>query len=522
MIKDSETFNLQNMTKDEQIAYLKNIISLLPGNIYWKDTHGRYLGCNNNVAKILGLENSDAIIGKTDQQLLKKKYVPETIAVDNQVINSNKELIVEENGYDMQGNPRIYLSRKAPLYDVHGKIIGILGTSIDITDQKQTEIKLAEEKKAAEVSDQFKSNVLNNIVSLLPGNVYWKDRQGVYLGCNLNLLKMLNLKSTSDVIGKTDEDLISPSQARMVREVDNRVFHSKQEETFEEVDYDAKEGPITYLSTKAPLWDENGNIIGLMGVSIDISDRKKIERDLIIAKENAEAANKAKTEFIHNMSHDIRTPFSGILGFSQMLYSEETDIYKKEILGYIVESSQRLLKLLNEIIDLVSLKSGAMVVKSAPLKIHDVINDCINIMMVDAKFKNLSLNLTITDQVPELIISDKMRLHRILLNLVSNALKFTHKGTVSILADSKSENGNLLLILQVADTGIGIPPDQYAHIFDRFTRLTSSYKGIYQGTGLGLYIVKQFVDDLQGNIHVESHVGQGTTFTCQIPIEKIT
>lgn len=260
----------------------------------------------------------------------------------------------------------------------------------------------------------------------------------------------------------------------------------------------------------------------ILGIYIDITHQKDMEKILISEKEKAEAANKAKTEFLYNVRHDVRTPFSGLLALSQLLEQEEKNPQKKEYLHYIAQSAQELLNYLNEIVEYIELEDSTISILYKPFDIRKVVDEIITIMLPMVKYKFIKIESQIADEIPQEVIGDRYRVHRILLNLVGNAVKFTKEGGVIVGIDvAKKEGHNMILKIWVKDTGIGISEDKYNVVFERFNRLTASYSGIYKGTGLGLWAVKRLMDELGGQVFVESQLNKGSLFTSLIPFESL-
>jgi signal transduction histidine kinase len=256
-----------------------------------------------------------------------------------------------------------------------------------------------------------------------------------------------------------------------------------------------------------------------VGISIDISERIEHERILKLEKEKAEAANKAKSEFIMNMSHDIRTPFSGILGLSKYLCDKEEDTKKKDILQSITDSTENLLEILNEVIMLVSYDDHVDII-IATFRLNDLAEGIYKAMLPAAKQKNLNLKLILDPSLPRIVKGDEYAVKRILLNLIGNAIKFTDQGDVRV-AISLRENIDAVYTveLKVQDTGIGIPAEKQAIIFEQFRKLNASYTGQYQGTGLGLWFVKKLVTRMGGEVQVDSTPGKGSSFICTFSVE---
>lgn len=360
-----------------------------------------------------------------------------------------------------------------------------------------------------------------DIIALMPGHVYWKDRNGVFLGCNLEQARDAGFNSVDEMIGKTDNDMPWAIQAEYLRNVDRKVMQSGRTLTLEEP-LELPDGTKkVFFSTKLPLRDESNHVSGILGISIDITDLKRLEADLIRAKEQAEAANEAKTAFLENMRHDLRTPLTGIVGFAEIIKKEAVGEKITEYADNLIAASHMLLEFLNEILDAVKVLSGDLPTAKRKFSLEEMIKKTIRLLKPKALEKNLEIKLDYEDSIPPYMLGDSVRIQRILLELISNALNFTQTGTVTIhVMLVKKYKNELIIQCAVQDTGIGIPLDKQDEIFLRFKRLTPSYKGICKGTGLGLTTVKQFIDDIHGEIYCQSEVGKGTIFTCLFPLQE--
>lgn len=301
-------------------------------------------------------------------------------------------------------------------------------------------------------------------------------------------------------------------------------MRKKIELTQEEITLLPSGEQIVLLSTKMPLWDKEGNITGIVGNTVDITYIKKIEQELKTAEELAKAANHAKDEFLANMSHDIRTPLTGIIGMSSILEQEAVTPKEKEHAHLIAVSGEQLLSLLNSVLDIVSVGNGQEnQVQSEPVNIRQLLHTIAELELPTIQLKHLELITAIDESVPNIIKTDSMKLHRILLNLLGNAVKFTETGCITLTAHYKRVNDEKgELELQVRDTGSGIAKENQGKIFDRFYRGNPSYKAQYTGYGVGLHIVQNYIHLLKGHIELESELNQGTTFKIIIPVEIIT
>ncbi|HAT8326963.1 TPA: response regulator [Legionella pneumophila] len=399
----------------------------------------------------------------------------------------------------------------------------------------ETEDQLPQQLSARDNTLEQQKNIINqleqenyqlkNLIDNLPGDIYWKDIHGIWSGVNKrgaqSLQKIGFICDRNDVIGKSDYELFSKETADEYRKNDLEVMNKKVEIIREEINQLPNGEKIIQLSTKRPLWDKEGRVVGVVGNTIDISYLKKIESDLKKAIEQSEAANKAKTEFLENMRHDIRTPLTGIIGFSELLKMLADNDLIKEYAENLMASSHALLDLLDEVLESIRVSSGDIPKLKKKFSLKHTLKQIIDLNLARAGQKKLLLQLDMDSSIPDYVIGDKVRIHRVVLELVANALNFTETGYVRLSASIfKSPQGKTVLKLIVEDSGIGIPKEKQQEIYIQFKRLTPSYEGIYKGAGLGLSVVKQFIEELNGEIYVSSELQKGTTFTCLIPLQE--
>lgn len=332
------------------------------------------------------------------------------------------------------------------------------------------------------------------------------------------------------------------TQPQMAREVYQEVF-AKGSVADSPLTLRHKDGKLTDVLFNGSVYkDDQKNVLGVVVVARDITDQKRIETELIEArvfaelatgiaeeeKRNAECSTliaenavKAKQQFLSNMSHEIRTPMNAIIGFTKVVLKTDLTPKQKEYLEAIKMSGDALIVLINDILDLAKVDSGMMTFEKIPFKVQSSISSMLHLFETKIQEKNLKLVKEYDPNIPSTIVGDPVRLHQIILNLVSNAVKFTSRGKIIVavrLIDETPEN--VTIEFAVTDTGIGIPEEKIATIFENFQQASSGTSRIYGGTGLGLAIVKQLVEPQGGTIKVKSKVGEGTTFSFRLNFEK--
>jgi len=362
---------------------------------------------------------------------------------------------------------------------------------------------------------------LEEVLAQIPGHIYWKNREGVCLGSNTNNWKDFEDKSLSEFIGKTDYDLFPKEEADKLRHADQEVMRTRKLTILEEASTTIDGELRSYISHKAPLRNTRNEVLGIVGMSLDITENKKNEQALVLAKEVAEAANRAKTEFLYGLQHDLKTPCSGILGIAEVLENSEQDLEKKENLSHIKHASKSMLDQLNQIFEFVHFENGQLPILKKQFSLYQLVSDTTQMMTPAAKHKALTLKTSHDNNIPEYMVGDQMRIQRILMNLIANGIKFTSHGHVNLETKLISKNDEKVVVkFTVEDTGVGMPEDKQNLIFQEFDSQTASHSDRYPGKGLGLRIVKQFLDDIGGELQLHSQVGKGSVFKILVPFKQ--
>ncbi len=364
--------------------------------------------------------------------------------------------------------------------------------------------------------------LLNALLEYIPDSIYFKDLKSRFIRVSRQLVNRFNVKSEEEIIGKTDFDFFTKEHAlqafndeQEIIKTGKSIINKEEKET-----YEGKEEKWV-LTTKVPFYNKEGKIIGTLGISKDITDKKRMEQQLVEERNKAEElAKKAmqadllKSEFLANMSHEIRTPMNAILGFAEILRDQLKDPQHIKYIDIILSSGKTLLDLINDILDISKIEAGKMELQFRPVNPQELFLDISRIFSEKIQAKGLKFFTEIDEKLPKAILVDEVRLRQILFNLVGNAIKFTSKGYIELKVKGiyYSDRSKIDLIFSVKDTGIGISEEDKKDIFNYFQQSRNIDVKKYGGTGLGLAITKKLVNLMNGEIEVDSTVGKGTIF----------
>ena len=481
---------------------LTTLINNIPDYIYVKDVQGHKLVSNTADWRGSGGMCMEDVLGKTDFDTYPPELAAKFWADDKSVLDSGIPIInSQEPGRDGEGNTRWVLTTKVPLQDANGQIMGLVGIGRDITEQKQIELETIRQKQ------YFESLVQNSPVAIVV-----MDTNENIVSINPAFEKLYGY-TNEEAVGVQLDSLVATEAmreeaARYSQEIMLGAIHAV-------VRRSRKDGSLVDVELSGvPIIVAGENLGGLV-LYHDITE-------LVQSRREAEEANRAKSEFLANMSHEIRTPMNGVIGMLELtldtkLTSEQTDYLQTSL-----HSAEALLSLLNDILDFSKIEAGKLELEAINFSLRNAVEDVAYTLAKRAQDKGLEMACLVDPDLASSLRGDPGRLRQILVNLVGNAIKFTHQGEIVIRAEPRENTDSHVTVhFSVQDTGVGIPYERQAAVFERFTQADGTTTRTYGGTGLGLTISKQLVEVMGGKIGLESKPGIGTTFWFDIQFEKL-
>ncbi len=473
------------------------------------DMQGRFLYVNRAWRKALGYSEAE-VPGLTLPDIIHPDSMDHCMRLFGDMAAGQCNVVnVEATFITKDGRP-IQVEGNVSCRMENGKPISTRGIFRDITERKRAEEALRE-------SEARYRALFDNI----PIGLYRTAPDGRILDANPALLEMLGYASLEELQRVSAGDVyLNPADRARQQEILERDGVAR---AFEQ-QMRRKDGSVIWvLDNVRAIRDADGRIVWYEGSLEDITERKRVQEELRKAKEAAEAANRAKSEFLANISHEIRTPMNGIIGMTELALDTELTPEQREYLTMARNSAESLLRILNDILDFSKIEAGKLDMESVPFSLRDCLGDTMKALAVRAHNKGLELAMDIPPHVPDALVGDPGRLRQIVANLVGNAIKFTEMGEVVLFVECAEETDEeAVLQFAVADTGIGIPKERQQAIFEAFTQADSSTTRQYGGTGLGLTISSRLVQMMGGKLWVESEVGVGSTFyfTARFGIQK--
>ena len=483
---------------------LRAILNAEPECVKLLDAECRLLEMNPAGLAMVEASSLVQVAGKSILPLLAEAFREPFLALNRQVFaGGSGGLEYEITG--LKGTRRWLDTRVTPLRDEAGKIIAALGVTRDVTDRKNTERALS----ASEARYRL-------LLDKAPAPVFVQTT-GRFAYANDALLELLGATNSIQVLGERILDFVTPDFRGVAAERTRQLNEAKLPVPALEMQFLRLDGLAVDVEVSAVPTEFNGHGGGLVFVH-DIAERKRHEAKLLEAKAAAEAGSAAKSEFLAMMSHEIRTPMNGVLGMANLLLDTELAPKQRRLAEILRDSGTDLLVIINDLLDFSKIEAGKLSFEPLPVDLPAAVEEVADLLSAKARKKRIEFLVRIAPGTPAGIITDRVRLRQILLNLADNAIKFTQQGhvlvEVSCLAKTAVE---AQIRFAVTDTGLGIPKDKQHLLFNKFTQTDSSTTRKYGGTGLGLAICKQLVELMGGTIGVKSEANQGSTFWFNIP-----
>ena len=506
---------------EEQLYYAvaRDITERKQAEVYYRDLYenapdmmavvdlvsGNILECNQTLADVIG-RSKEEITGNSFLELYASESIEAAQQTSSTFVETGEVVRQERTLRRADGSTIDVLLQATPMHDASGRIVASRSTWRDVTKQKEAERALASQEA-----------LYRTLIEAAPQVIWVADADGQ--------VALLN-KAWHEFSGRTDEESLGTRWAEALHPEDIPDVLAKWEraythgETYSgECRFQAKDGSYqTFIFIGTPVRDDSGAIINWVGINTNIADRVQAEIALQEAKDAAEYANRAKSEFLATMSHELRTPLNAIIGFSEILRDEivgAVNDEQKELVSDIHTSGNHLLAMINDILDLSKIEAGKMDLQLENFSVKEAVTEVNTIVNALANQKQIQLTLEFNQDIS--IEADKIKFKQILYNLLSNAIKFTDEGGE---VTTKFEATNSALLGSVTDTGVGISPQDREKLFQPFTQLDASSTRAQSGTGLGLALTNRLIQLHGGKIWVESEIDEGSTFSFTFPLRQ--
>ncbi len=483
-------------------AYLEQLFESAQQAIVMVDHHNAISRINSEFFRIFGYTGDEALGKSIDDLIVPVDLRDEAVSITKRAGRGQR--VALETIRQRKDGALIDVSLLASPIKIGSEQVGRYSIYRDITERKRAQEALRESE------ERYRSLFQDSIDA-----IYVTTLEGGFVDANQSMLELFGYSREEMVALNAEQLFVDREDLRSFRKsIDEKGFVRDFEVTSRKRDG----AEISCLLNVSLRRAGDGSILGYQGIIRDITERKQAEEELQQAKEEADAANRAKTEFLASMSHEIRTPMNAIIGMADLLQETSLTPEQHQYVQIFSSAGENLLSIINDILDISKVEVGHLDLEAVAFDLREIAENTCDVQALRAHEKGLELACHITSDLPTGLIGDPVRLRQILMNLVGNAIKFTEEGEVIVEVKSQSSGlkergaGGIELLFSVADTGIGIPPEKVSAIFDSFTQADTSTTREHGGTGLGLTISKRLAELMGGRIWVESQVGQGSTF----------
>ncbi len=466
---------------------------------------GRFLSVNQKLSDMLGYSR-DELQTKTWIDITHPDHLPSNLTGNKKMLSGDSPTFVIDKQYVRKNGSTVWVHLTASLVRAaDGNPKYFVAVIEDITERRDAQERLAR-------SEQRLRSVLDHTTAC----VYMKDPAGRYELINRRFEELFHI-SLDEIRGRTDFEIFPHDLAQALRTNDAKVLETRMPLELEETVLQ-DDGLHTYISIKVPILDASGNAVSVCGISTDISERKQAESELVRAKESAEQASRIKSQFLANISHEIRTPIMALLGAAERIHtgglsSQETSDHSEIVL----RSGRHLLSMVDDLFDQSRIDTGRLDVAFGPCCLPEMMAD-VHAVTAPLLKKPVTLEIKYESEVPEYVTTDRKRLTQAVINLVHNAIKFTHQGSIQVKVSAEFVDHSPFLSIAVEDTGEGIGDADLNRIFEPFTQLKTGLGHHSGGMGLGLPLARSIAHRLGGTLDVRSQLGQGSLFVVRIPI----
>ena len=510
---------LENKVEErtEKLSEKEKQLSLALDNMsdgmFLMDKDQNYILINERYKELMGLGPELLAVGKS------VRGVVEYLVKRGGFPSLEIEEAIEQRMEQLSGADAVHMELHVPdgsileLRQAPAKDVGTVVVATDITERKQ-----------AEKSVKRSEAILNSIIDQSPISITLRDTESRLLIANATHAAWFG-HSQDEMLSTPTKSYTPDDQTDMFAAANAVVLNTEQPSVpLEYKDEKPFREPMDLIVQKFPVKGADNELIGIGTIQTDITDRKRAEEEIRLARDTAEEATKAKATFLATMSHEIRTPMGGVIGMVDLLQQSKMTDDQRQMINTVGDSAQSLLTIINDILDFSKIEAGKLDLEEVPISVCEVVEGAGEALAVTARNKNIGLSVYVDPDIPDALIGDQVRLRQILFNFGTNAIKFTEKGKVLIRADKMPSRSKkkVTVRFQVIDEGIGIPVDAQKKLFEAFSQVDASTTRRFGGTGLGLTICQRLTEIMNGEIGVESVLGEGSSFstTVALPIAR--